>query len=134
MDEVTEKLRASIEAALRRRDPAVSEVIFQRPFGSSIVSAYAPGSLTWMSASHADENEALRRAARNFGLIVSDDGTVSDPADEVARLREEIAALRAAARTHGEAMSVWWTVPMEPQGFDRIRKTLAALRALTEAP
>ena len=86
-------LRASIEAALRQRDPSTVVELEQI---SSVWMVKLDSDLTTGSTQHRDPVEALRRLARGHGLLVSDDGAVTDALDEVVRLRKELAAARAA--------------------------------------
>lgn len=95
-----EQLRAAIEAVLRRRDP--SSIVELRPVGGCAL-ACLDSDITTGSTQHRDPVEALRTLARGHGLIVSDDGTVTDALDvlreyttarcELLRLRSEAAAL-----------------------------------------
>ena len=83
----------AIEAALRRRD--TSSVVELRPVGGCVL-VCLDSDLTTGSTQHRDPVDRLRRLARGHGLLVSDDGAVTDALDEVVRLRKELAAARAA--------------------------------------
>lgn len=87
-------LRASIEAALRQRDP--SSVVELRPIGGCVL-VCLDSDLTTGSTQHIDPVEALRRLARGHGLLVSDDGTVTDALEEVVRI----------TRHYAKQLAVW---------------------------
>jgi len=93
----TETLRAAIEAALTRRFgfAAVmmvyeSEARSARARQAVVSGAYSPGSLCASTIRGTDE-EALRDLACLVGLRITDAGEVVDPAEEVHRLRAELA-------------------------------------------
>ncbi len=88
-------LRSAIEDALRRSDGTAIVLINEAPLGFRSVDALALRRDSATTARRPDKTDALRALAAACGLVVADDGTVSDALDEVARLREEIAALTA---------------------------------------
>lgn len=85
-----EDLRAAIEAALRRRDPCANVCSGDAPDGFSGRDASALVMHGYAASRGDSDDEALRRLARLVGL--RDDG--SDPAEEVERLRAELALER----------------------------------------
>ena len=81
-------LRASIEAALRQRDPSTVVELEQI---SSVWMVKLDSDLTTGSTQHRDPVEALRRLARGHGLLVSDDGAVTDALEDVVRVTNHYA-------------------------------------------
>lgn len=83
-------LRAAIDAALRRRDPAASVYVGDAPDGFRGHDASACVMHGYAASRGDSDDEALSRLAILVGLRVTDDG-VTDPAEECDRLRGEIA-------------------------------------------